>query len=124
MTDTKIPGGGRLRGSRNTAETYRVLLEVEVKSVIKRVGELTESTASLFEAVNDIALNIEEAVVRLERLSGGLQYCREEIGALHRRIQNHDDTIKQLQVKLGTLRERLVQLEKQSAFEGDPIPSE
>jgi chromosome segregation ATPase len=119
MTEGTKKGEAGSRGNQfkkhNTADTYKQLLEVDLKSGLTQVGELTRNVSQLFETVNEIAVNIEEAVVRLESLSGGLNYCRAEIKALNRQTQTQSVTLKALETKFRKLRARLLKLEIEGA---------
>ena len=102
--------------NKTTVEVYRDLLQVEVKSLIGRVAELTDTVGNLFVEVNGIALQMEHAVDRLEQMKSGLEYCREEIRAINTTIAGHEKTLSDIQKRVKTVEEQLDRLNGKGAL--------
>lgn len=95
-----------------TLETYRALLEAEVKNLFMRVGVIAQTQDDLLVSVNEFALNLEEVIGVMERLETSRDYFRDEISALHKATQQNEEYSKELLSRLRQLQERLNTLEK------------
>jgi chromosome segregation ATPase len=96
----------KLKHHRTTVEMYRDLLQIEVRSLVQRVGELTGTVGEMFGEVNMIAIQLDESVVKMSRLTGGVDYCRTELGAIRETIRDKENMV-------NTLKDKIVDLEKQ-----------
>ena len=96
---------------RSTLETYQNLLEIEIKSLVQRIGEISQTVGQLFEAINEMAIKVEEDVSTMERVRGGVDFCRSEIAAINKLLSSKSLQIKQLEEKVASMRERLQALE-------------
>lgn len=97
---------------RGTMEIYRDLLHIEVRSLVQRVAELTGTVTELFGEVSTIAIQLEESVENMQRLSGGVDYCRDELGAIRQTIGAHESLVKQLQEKISMLDTQVTELKQ------------
>lgn len=93
--------------NKTTIEVYRDLLQIEVKSLIGRVTQLTDTVGELFVEVNGIALQMEHTVDRLEQAHTGLDYCREEMSALKTTIIGHERLLSDIQTRMRTVEAHL-----------------
>lgn len=97
---------------RSTMEMYRDLLQIEVRSLVQRVAELTGTVGEMFGEVNTIALQLEESVQKMHRLSGGVDYCRDELGSIRQTIGAHENQVNQLKEKITQLEEQISELKQ------------
>lgn len=97
---------------RGTMEIYRDLLHIEVRSLVQRVAELTGTVGEMFGEVNTIAIQLEESVEKMHRLSGGVDYCRDELGAIRQTIGAHESQVKQLEKKISSLEAQVTELQQ------------
>jgi hypothetical protein len=66
----------------NTAETYQKLLNIEVKSLITRIAELTGQVDKIFTEVAELMINTEDMLSRVESLGTSLAFNRTELADL------------------------------------------
>jgi len=78
---------------KETVEVYKELVYIEMRSLISRVAELTNTISDVFKEVTALALQTEEATGKIDQMSASLDYCREEIRKLKQQIvtQQKDD---------------------------------
>jgi len=79
--------------NKRTVEIYRDLLQVEVRALVTRVSELTHTVGSLFGEVNLIAIQLEESIKHMERLSGRLVYCEEELSTIKKNLADYEKMV-------------------------------
>ena len=103
---------GTLRGSSSTLEAYRQLLETEIKNLLARVGNLTNTQDELLVSVNDLTINLEEVVGAMERLETSRSYFREELQALQEATKKNEQYSRTLFKKLKSLQLRMEALER------------
>lgn len=102
--------------NKTTVEVYRDLLQIEVKSLIGRVTQLTDTVGELFVEVNGIALQMEHTVDRLEQTHTGLDYCRKEMTALKTTITGHEKLLSDIQTRMRTVESHLDRLNGKGAL--------
>ena len=99
-----------------TVDVYRDLLRVEVRALVSRVGELTQTVGDLFTEVSHIAIQLESSTSSVEQSTAGINYCRSQLGdlkqttakwetqleALQKRIQDTEDRMESLEVQMDT----------------------
>jgi len=100
--------------NRSTVEVYRDLLQVEVKSLIGRVAELTDTVGNLFIEINGIALQIEQTVDRIGQVNTGLDYCREEIKTLRVTVTGYGKQLEDIRKKMQSTEEKLKKINGKS----------
>lgn len=105
--------------SKQTVEIYRDLLQVEVRALISRVSELTSTVGDLFVEVNGIAIQLEESVHKVDRVTGGLDYCREELGAIRKSIGKYEATVEAIKQKVDDSERQLVLIQEQLRTDAD-----
>lgn len=95
--------------SKRTVEIYRDLLQVEVRALVGRVTELTQTVGALFGEVNNIAVQIEESTSNMERVGNGLSYCRKEISSMKQTIHSLDA----IEERVTNAEKKLAEIQKQ-----------
>lgn len=75
--------------NRSTVDIYKELVHVEVRSLVSRVTELTQTIGDVFTEVSALALQLEESSGKVDQLSTSLTYCKEEIAKLKTRVEEH-----------------------------------
>ena len=106
---------GRTPPGKQTIEAFRNLLQVEVRSLIGRVSELTVTVGDLFSEVNGVAIQLEESVAKMQRLSGGLEYCRKEIVVIKKSLGKFEGDIEDI-------RDRIIRAEKRMQTIQEKLP--
>ena len=98
--------------NKRTVEIYRDLLQVEVRALVSRVSELTQTVGALFGEVSSIAVQLEDSVNGMDRMSNSLSYCREEISLIKKtlsglniadirnRVERAEEKLKEIQNQL------------------------
>ncbi len=102
--------------NKSTIEVYRDLLQIEVKSLIGRVAELTDTVGSLFVEVNGIALQMEHTVDRLEQTHSGLDYCRKEMSTIKNNVTGHEKLLSDIQKRMRSVEEHLDRINGKGAL--------
>lgn len=100
--------------NKRTVEIYRDLLQVEVRALVSRVSELTQTVGSLFGEVHNLALQLEESVDTQDRLAGGLTFCREEISVIRRSLGRHETALDELRQQVVVIEEKMMEFITQS----------
>ena len=102
----------------STADTYQRPLEIEVKSLLSRVGELTSTVGKLFDEVTLLMMRVEEIIGHQEAFGGNLIFQKSEAVELkkmvdiHNRVlHEHETALVEMYSKLNNLSERLNQLQ-------------
>jgi chromosome segregation ATPase len=103
--------------NKRTVEIFRDLLQVEVRSLISRVTELTSTVGDLFTEVNGIAIQLESSVTKVEQLTGGLSYCREEVGAIRKSISKWEGQLDGIKTRMEKAEEQLQVLQQKLSEE-------
>jgi len=80
--------------------------------LVQRVAELTGTVGEMFGEVNTIAIQLEESVQKMHRLSGGVDYCRDELGSIRQTIGTHESMVKQLEAKISDLEDQISRLKE------------
>jgi len=93
--------------NKTTVEMYRDLLQVEVKSLMARVTELTTAVGAMFGEVNGIALQMENTVNKMGSMATGLDYCREEIKTIKNSISGYEKQLVDIQEKVKSAETKL-----------------
>ncbi len=75
--------------NKSTVDIYKELVHVEVRALVGRVSELTQTIGDVFTEVTALALQLEESSGKVDQLSTSLSYCREEITKLKTRVDAH-----------------------------------
>lgn len=107
--------------NRDTLDTYRQLLELEVRSLVNRVTEITNTVGALFLEVNDITLKIEEHFNKLEQ--EGSDKSRSELTAVKRVLNAHTKQVVSIRESLAELVEKVETLTKDSGPKPPPTKS-
>lgn len=94
--------------SRDTLDTYRQLLELEVKSLVNRVTEITNTVGQLFLEVNSITLKVEEHFNKLER--EGSDRSRSELSEVKRVLNAHTRQVIGIKTTLADLEKKIEEL--------------
>jgi len=97
---------------RNTVETYRELLHIEVRALVQRVAELTTTISSVFEEVNSVAMQLEIRSQKIDQLASSAEFQRSEINELKRLRRESDDSARQLESQINDLQKTVERLEK------------
>lgn len=74
-----------LKKSLTTLENYRQLVDVEIRSLLRRSGELTATVDHLLIEVGSIALRIEEAGSNTDRVLTRMEFLKSEFDLLKRK---------------------------------------
>ncbi len=82
------PGGFTPKNKR-TIDVYQDLVQVEVRSLVNRVTELTHTIGTVFAEVTTLALQIEESTGKVDQIATSLEYCKDEIKKLKERVEEH-----------------------------------
>jgi len=76
---------------RDTVEVYKELVHIEVRALVTRVADLTNTISAVFTEVTALALQLEESSGKLEQLDTSLAYCRDEIKKLKELVKKQQD---------------------------------
>lgn len=95
-TPGKPPSGSSTQNNRATVDIYKELVHVEVRSLVTRVAELTQTIGDVFTEVTALALQLEESSGKVEQLTTSLDYCKDEVQKLKLRVNEHAQQLKQL----------------------------
>jgi chromosome segregation ATPase len=90
----------------STADIYQRLVDVEVKSLLARVTELTSNVDSVFGEVSELMLRTEEMLNRLEAISSGLNFNRAEITDLKHMLVQHTRELAELSARITEVERR------------------
>lgn len=100
----------------STLDSYRTLVEVQIKSVLQRMGELTSNVDQLLIEVSTQTVNLEAAVERTEQVSGRINTLREDVrigtDQMQEALRSLNNTIKHQQSTIDDLRDRLRWIEQ------------
>jgi peptidoglycan hydrolase CwlO-like protein len=80
--------------NKRTVEIYQDLVHVEVRSLVNRVTELTQTIGDVFGEVTALALQLEESSGKVEQLGTSLEYCKDEIKKLKDKVAEHTQLLK------------------------------
>ncbi len=95
------------RSAQETAETYRRLLEVEIKALLSRVNELTGTVADVFLETNAIALQLERAVGGLEQISGRQDFLSTEVTNIKSTLTLYEGIVGDFRKRIFGIEDRL-----------------
>ena len=113
MTDTSSPE--HPNRNKSTVDVYRDLLRVEVRALVGRVGELTQTVGDLFTEVSHIAIQLEQSSNRTDQAAGGVHYCRTELGAVKQSLSNCELQLGDLRKNMQDAESKITDLESQVA---------
>lgn len=92
----------------NTADTYQRLLDIEVKTLLGRLTELTGSVDKIFTEVSDIMLQMEDMLGRIETLGNSLAFQRSEVAELKKQYAQHSLLLASTLLRLQDLERSVV----------------
>lgn len=75
--------------NKRTVEIYQDLVHVEVRSLVNRVTELTQTIGDVFTEVTALALQLEESTGKVDQIATSLEYCKDEIKKLKDKVAEH-----------------------------------
>jgi chromosome segregation ATPase len=85
----------RVPPTKRTVEIYQDLVQVEVRALVNRVTELTQTIGEVFSEVTALALQLEESSGKVEQISTSLEYCKDELKKLRERVDDHARRLKE-----------------------------
>lgn len=88
---------------KSTTEIYRDVVQVEVRALVQRVGELTTTVGALFEEVSAAALSLELTMENVQHLDGSIDQCKNDIQKLKSISSQYDETVGGLMAKVAQL---------------------
>ena len=97
--------------SKTTAELYRDLVNIEVKTLVHRVTEVSVTVDQIFNLFEDLALRLEEGTVQTEQNKVRLEMTREEISRLSAHIDKQIHDGREIFARLKALDLRVQRLE-------------
>lgn len=104
---TSPPAAPTNRARHSTAETYQRLVDVEVKSLLARMTELTANVNSVFGEIGALMLQTEELLGRLETLSTGLSFHRGEVADLKKQLVQHTRDLVEVAARITEIERRI-----------------
>ena len=102
---------------KSTVEIYRDLVNVEMRSLVHRVTETSNTIEQIFKLFEDLAMRLEEGTMQIEQNRKRLDIAREEIVRLNKKvIAQHNEGLSILE-RVKELDARLQNLEKTVSLE-------
>lgn len=106
---------------KSTIEIYRDLVNVEMKSLVHRVTETSNTIEQIFLLFEDLALKLEEGTMQIEQNRRRLEIAKEEIARLSKTLESQFLQGKSILERVKALDSRLKKLEETAPPEPNPV---
>lgn len=106
--------------NKSTVELYRDLVNVEMRSLVHRVTETSNTIEQIFNLFEDLAMRLEEGTMQIEQNRKRLEMAKDEIASLSKKVAAQHSEGLSILARVRKLEGRLKKLEEIAQLEPNP----